>query len=113
MQGTMLTAPSAESADESVLPALTRSQRIQRSALIRSLLLQPVHLFGVVLAAAAVGLALFGPALAPHSPTVPDYTAAAARILDTAAKAGAQYADKPQKGDPGKRRQIQRESDCC
>ena len=75
MQNALLPPAGSVSGNDSVLPALTRPQRVRRSALYRHLLLQPVHLFGVLLSVFVIFLALFGPYVAPHSPTVPDYTA--------------------------------------
>jgi peptide/nickel transport system permease protein len=47
--------------------------RLRRSNLVRHLLLNPLHAFGVLLVLLVVLLAIFGPMLAPRSPIVPDY----------------------------------------
>lgn len=60
--------------DDGVTPPFNAAQRFRRHVLVRHLLLAPVHLAGILIIALVVLLAFFGPSLAPHSPTVPDYT---------------------------------------
>lgn len=60
--------------DDTLTPSFGLASRIRRHVLVRHLLLAPLHLVGVLIIALVVVLAFVGPTLAPHSPTVPDYT---------------------------------------
>ncbi len=60
--------------DDAPLQPLGLPQRLRRNVLVRHLILAPVHFFGVLIIALVVLLSFIGPAIAPHSPTIPDFT---------------------------------------
>jgi len=60
--------------EDGLTEQLSRLQKLDRSAVIRALLRNPVNLFGLVLVVLFFALALFGGVLAPYSPSIPDYS---------------------------------------
>lgn len=54
-------------------PVYTLGQRFRRHRMARYLILNPLNLFGLLIIVVFVGLALFGPAIAPYSPTAADF----------------------------------------
>lgn len=56
-------------------PPRSMAQRLRRNLLVRHLLLDPANLLGVIILTIVLLLTVVGPALAPYSPTTPDYTA--------------------------------------
>jgi peptide/nickel transport system permease protein len=54
-------------------PVFTLGQQFRRNRMARYLILNPLNLFGLLIIVVFVGLALFGPAIAPYSPTAADF----------------------------------------
>src|SRR5579862_9433541 len=52
----------------------TLRQRVRRNRLTRYLIFNPLNLIGVIITAVVLLLTIFGPLIAPYSPTVPDFT---------------------------------------
>jgi peptide/nickel transport system permease protein len=75
LSGTNALSPSAvETPEESVFrPEYGVAGRLRRNAVVRSLVLNPVNLLGVIIVLGVFVLAVAGPAIAPYSPIVPDY----------------------------------------
>jgi peptide/nickel transport system permease protein len=56
-----------------IIPSYRGWARFRRNRLVSFVLFEPLSLLGVVIVTAIAFLAIFGPVLAPYSPTVPDY----------------------------------------
>lgn len=49
-------------------------KRLRRNRLVRYLIFDPLNLFGVLIVLLLIFLCIFGPLIAPYSPTIPDYS---------------------------------------